>query len=219
MTAILEIYKHYKIMPQLQLHQLRVAAVANQICDSLNQTVNEKDIITACLLHDMGNIIKFDLGLTVSLSGGSISQSDLEYWQNVQQEYLDTYGPDEHQASIDIAKEIGVNKTVIEYIASIGFETAIKNSQVKELGPKICDYSDLRVSPQKVVTIDGRLEDGKRRYQNRPERWVSEQQWQELRDACYQTERQIFKVAKISPSDITDSSIKPYIEKLKQYSM
>ena len=67
--TILEIYEKYKIMPQLRTHMLRVAAVGKIVCDAVNEKVkqnrgefvNTKNVVTACLLHDMGNIIKFDL--------------------------------------------------------------------------------------------------------------------------------------------------------------
>lgn len=62
--TILEIYKKYKIPHHLQLHILRVGAVATLIIDNINhELVTEFDrnlIITICLLHDMGNVIKFD---------------------------------------------------------------------------------------------------------------------------------------------------------------
>ena len=41
MKKITEIYKEYKIMPNLQMHQYRVAAVAMQICESLNIKIDE----------------------------------------------------------------------------------------------------------------------------------------------------------------------------------
>ena len=59
--TILEIYEKYKIMPQLQEHQLRVASVAKTICDHLLVPVHTDHVVSVCLLHDMGNILKFDL--------------------------------------------------------------------------------------------------------------------------------------------------------------
>ena len=56
-----EVYSEYKIMPTLQLHQLRVAAVARLVCDHLTHPINTRDVILACLFHDMGNIIKSNL--------------------------------------------------------------------------------------------------------------------------------------------------------------
>ena len=55
-----EIYTAYKIMPNLQLHQLRVAAVGKLICDNFNPpaggTVNERGVILARLFSHMGKI-------------------------------------------------------------------------------------------------------------------------------------------------------------------
>ena len=59
---IFNIYAKYKIPPQLQTHQLRVAAVAKTICEHLWPKLSDmRTIISTCLVHDMGNIIKFDL--------------------------------------------------------------------------------------------------------------------------------------------------------------
>lgn len=216
---ILEVYEKYKIMPQLQLHQLRVAAVANQICDHIKSPVDKDTVITACLLHDMGNIIKFNLKRTLDVSGDLVKPEDLSYWEAVQREFIETYGQDEHIASIDIARKLGVSEYVLECIESIDFGSALKNSKRAELEPKICDYADLRVSPHGIVSIDGRLEDGRKRYKDNPERWVSDEQWQALRSACYSTEKQVFDLTDITPTDITDQSIEAIIKKLKQYSI
>ena len=49
-------------MPSLQLHMYRVTAVASRIVDNWKgQNLDKKEIIIACLLHDIGNIIKFKL--------------------------------------------------------------------------------------------------------------------------------------------------------------
>jgi 5'-deoxynucleotidase YfbR-like HD superfamily hydrolase len=48
-------------MRNLQLHQLRVAAVGQIICESIPDFDETEEVVTTCLLHDMGNIIKFDL--------------------------------------------------------------------------------------------------------------------------------------------------------------
>ncbi len=60
MKNIIQIYSQYKIMPTLQQHQLRVAGVAKQICDSISEPIDKEVVVDVCLVHDMGNIIKFD---------------------------------------------------------------------------------------------------------------------------------------------------------------
>ncbi|USN54769.1 MAG: HD domain-containing protein [Candidatus Peribacteria bacterium] len=59
--SIQDIYTQYQIPPSLQEHMLRVAAVAEQICLHSSQEIDHATIVTAALLHDMGNIIKFNL--------------------------------------------------------------------------------------------------------------------------------------------------------------
>ena len=83
-------------MPNLQEHMLRVAAVASLVCDNFNEPLPKDDIITACLLHDMGNIIKSDLQYFPEF----IKPEGLDYWQKVKDEYIEKYSRDEHKATI-----------------------------------------------------------------------------------------------------------------------
>ena len=58
---ILRIYKKYFIPLNLQKHMLKTAGVGKIICDSSNLKLNKTVIVTTLLLHDMGNILKFDV--------------------------------------------------------------------------------------------------------------------------------------------------------------
>jgi len=98
---ISEIYREYKTMPSLQEHMLRVGAVASLICDNFYESLPKEEIITACLLHDMGNIIKSQLGYFKDFP----ETKNLEYWKKVKDEYIEKYGKDEHVAVIIIAKK------------------------------------------------------------------------------------------------------------------
>ena len=86
---ISEIYRKYRIPPQLQLHQLRVASIAKYICDNLKVPVDIEEVVSADLLHDMGNIIKFDL----SLFPEYLEPEGLEYWQGVKNDFHDLFVP------------------------------------------------------------------------------------------------------------------------------
>ena len=58
--TISSIYTQYNIHPNLQIHMLRVAALAKIIIDNWDgNPLNEKAIIQACLFHDAAKIIKF----------------------------------------------------------------------------------------------------------------------------------------------------------------
>ena len=146
MTNISEIYKKYKIMPSLQLHQLRVAAVAKLVGENMNVEINLDGLIKACLLHDMGNIIKFKLDLFPEF----LKPEGLSYWEDVKQEFVYKYGNDEHTATYKIAEEIGLNSREMEILKSIGFSKAIENLEHDDYTRKIACYSDHRVSPNGI---------------------------------------------------------------------
>ena len=57
---ILEIYNKYHLPENLQMHMLRVAACSNLIIDNWNGLdIDKQAIIRVCLLHDMGNMVKY----------------------------------------------------------------------------------------------------------------------------------------------------------------
>jgi hypothetical protein len=212
---ILEVYKKYQTMPNLADHQLAVAAVAGMICSNLNTEVDKQNIVAACLLHDMGNIIKFDLTKTNSVLNMNI---DVGFWQKVKEDYVKKYQTDEHEASILIAKELGVSNRVVELIDCIGFNTAVINEQAKDYGRKICAYSDMRVWPQGVTTLENRLDDLRKRYDNKfHQMGGDEEKRSEFENGLRKIEQQIFEHCKIKPKDITEEAIGPIKEKLKSF--
>ena len=160
MQSILEIYSKYKIMPNLQEHQLRVTAVAKQICDSISMTLNIEDVVSICLVHDMGNIIKFNLIYFPDF----LQPEGLEYWQKVKDEFIEKYGKDEHLATEKICEEIGLSKKQMEYLKYIGFTKVEEVLSIGSLEQKICCYADQRVGPLGVISIDERLQEGSKRY-------------------------------------------------------
>ena len=109
-----ELYAQYRIMPKLQLHQLRVTAVAQTICKVFAERVDERTVVTACLFHDMGNIIKFDLTKFPDF----LEPEGLEHWSQVKKEFEEKYGFDQHAATLMIARELGLSVPVLECIDS-----------------------------------------------------------------------------------------------------
>ena len=127
--SISELYEKYQIMPQLAEHQLKVAGVARLICDNSDHGLDAGNIIAACLLHDIGNIIKFDLSVTDQLLPGRFSREDLAFWQGVKDWFVSKYGKDEHHASLKIIREIGVSERVAELVDCIGFQNGKSNAE------------------------------------------------------------------------------------------
>lgn len=222
--TITQLYKTYKIMPALQTHMLRVSGVAYRILKEHTVKDDFSNIIVACLLHDMGNIIKFDL----SLFPAFIEPNGLAYWENIKQEYIKTYGTDEHQATMMISKKILNNiKSIIfsdnlflpldtgrtlELIDSIGFSNAKLNCESNDLGKQICTYSDMRVKPSGVVSLSDRLHDGRKRFNLRKPSEANELFFEKMSLYMMKIESELFESIPASPEEITDENVTQTIQ-------
>lgn len=211
MKMIEDVYEEYYIMPQLREHMYRVASVANYICDHLSVPVDKKSVINASLLHDMGNIIKFDLNKFPEFN----EPNGIAYWEAVKRNYIEKYGNDPHNANIEIALELGVSLRVLELLNSIGFGKSVSAYESGEIEKMICIYSDMRVTPKGIVALKERLVDLESRYGATP----NAKKGKELQDiylSLYSIEEKIFNEANIKPHDITDEVCAPTILLLKK---
>jgi hypothetical protein len=214
---ILEVYKKYNIMPNLQEHQLRVGAVASVIYKSLTQEkfvgARHRDLLTACLLHDMGNIIKFKLG-DLHFFG----EEGIDFWEPVKQEFIKKYGSNEHVATISIARELNVPPSVFSVLENIGFSKSPKNLEEKVLVNMVACYSDQRVGPYGVLSLKERIEDGRKRFLSR----VTDSNFRDEGfgikvKALEDIEKLIFTNSTLKPSNINDKTIFEEIEVLKSF--
>ena len=203
-------------MPILVMHQIRVAAVAMQICESLDIDIelDKENIIKACLLHDMGNIIKFNLNNFPEQN----KPEGIEYWQTVKDEYISKYGKNEHQASMEIGKELGISSRILDLVYCVDSASVGKIADGDDFSQKVCMYADGRVTPYGVVSIEERSMEAKERYKNHPYAFNEENRLH-FNKNLNSIEKQIFSHTKIKPEDITDDSIKDYLEKLKSFSI
>ena len=219
MRNILEIYEQYKIMPSLAMHQLRVTSVARLIIDNFNENIkiNHEKVITGALLHDMGNIIKFNLLIFPEFN----EPMGLEYWQKVQNEYFEKYGKDEHNATVEIMKELNIRTDIIEMIESMIFGALCKHSSKEtSLELKIMHYVDMRVGPYGILSYEDRMLDVRKRYANVPNDEFTKFLEEERNQLLYcgkEIENQIFTNCKIKPEDINDETVAPILEELKGY--
>jgi len=164
--TIKELYKKYEIPPNLQKHQLRVAGVAYLISENWKRKGEVKtDLVTrAGLLHDMGNIVKFEIEPGLKHKYGL---ENLDYWKEVQERFIDEYGEDALEVTGKICKEIG-QEEVYELVKR-EYELYLKNPQEleksKEWEVKIFYYADFRVKPEGVVSLEERIDDLVKRYE------------------------------------------------------
>jgi hypothetical protein len=210
---ITEIYRKYQILPNLQLHHFRVTAVAKLIAQNSTIELDIDSIIRACLLHDMGNIVKFNLGLFPE----NLQPQGLLYWQAVKDDLIARYGKDEHLVALSIAKEVGVSSRVLQLIQAVNFASSEIIAEGDDLAQKICLYSDQRVSPYGVLPLVDRIRQGRERFRrNKPELAKNEKAgaYENLVNQLLIIERQIFDDNRIKPSGITDQTIVNLIPEL-----
>lgn len=211
---ILSLYKNYPITRLLQEHQLRAAAVGKFICDNWKSTITTDTVVTALLLHDMGNIIKYNLANPTFLSDDE--KAHIDYWKQQQQEYTKKYG-DEHRATSEIAKELMVSDDVYTVISNTGSsklpETLVSNNW--EL--KIVSYADLRCAPHSVVSLNDRFDDIIKRYQKSNHALANAEDVEKRRTNCVALEKQIQEMTTIDLDTITEEVIQENIQLLSGY--
>lgn len=214
---ILDIYKKYSILSSLQTHQLRAAAVGSFIADHWkNQNEVDKEAITqTLLLHDMGNIIKFDFPKFLSVD----EETSLEYWQKVKEDFTQRYGIDEHVATHAIAKEIGVSEKVMYLLIHMGTSNLFKTIIGNNWNVKVVSYADLRCAPLGVVSVNERFDDILKRYQGRNHAHANAEKVEEKRKHCLEVEKQIQTQVKIDLNSITEKTVKNIIQKLAIFAL
>lgn len=211
---ISEIYKKYKIPPHLQLHMYRVSALAWIICDNFENEVDKNNIVAADLLHDMGNIIKFDLKLFPEF----LEPEGYDYWLKVQKDYIAKYGNDEHEATRIIAEELSATPRIKELLNSVGSSKTSRIISSKDKSKWIANYADYRVYPHGVVSLTKRLEDGRKRYvQNKGLHSVSMKKSIEIEKFSFKLEELIQKETSIDLNSITDESVSDIIKQLPNF--
>lgn len=166
MMKISDLYAKYQVMPQLATHQLRVASVGKLVAENWKQSADSPFITRLCLVHDLGNIVKFDLSEGVDRSKfGEIE--NLKFWRQVQQRYWDKYGKDAHVTTVGMLQEAGLGQYIppIHEEAKLYFAEAKKPELAKASLPAIIlMYADCRVTPTGVTSYRERIDDLKTRY-------------------------------------------------------
>lgn len=198
-------------MPGLKAHMLRVAGVASIICDNFSRPVDKNLVISAALLHDIGNIVKFKL----EAFPGLLDAKDMNYWTRVQEDFKKKYGENDYQATYKILKEIGVSKAVSSLIEAMEVTRAPLNVGGDGFEVKICQYADLRVAPFGVLPLKDRLREVQDRFIKN--KGISEQEFLRLVRSMEEIEKQIFVYEKISPNFVTDEKIASLTQELDNF--
>ncbi len=204
--SINQIYDRLNLIDSLRMHMFRVAAIGESIADrwtSSDHPINRSDIVAALLLHDLGNIVKFNFDEPKFWSG--TSAEEVEYWKGIKRDTVERYGTSSDKAvTLAMAREVGAGERIMRLLSNMGFSNVSSVLASDDFDLKICLYADQRVGPSGVMPIIERFRDLRQRY-GRGDNWID--------DVAINLESQIFRNASILPSDITESSVQRYISR------
>jgi len=206
---IKDIYKKFKIIPNLKDHMITVTKfglVLEKHWKGEELDWNKLKIIS--LLHDLGNIVKFDLDKFPQFLGKESKRID--YWKKIQAQIIEKYGKDDHKATKKMLEEIKVDKFIINTILEKSFGNSIKIASSDNWYLKILSYCDARVMPQGIVTLNERIQDVKARMPKYSQR----NDFPELILAVKNIEKQIQENVDIFVEEINNNSIKEIEEDL-----
>ena len=195
----------------------RVSAVAAQLFDARKMVdpllEGRHDLIVACLLHDMGNIIKFNFDVMPPPDGRK------DYWKKVQSDFKEKFGLDELAAAEKIMEELGVLSRTHGILEHTSFPYGDKLLESGSMLQKIAGCADQRVSPGGIVSMTERFEYMHKRYAERGSVYgdLNDPKIRALTDAIFEVERQLFEGLAIRPEDINDASVAPIIESLRTF--
>jgi hypothetical protein len=198
-----EIYKEFGTPPNLCEHMLRVCGIVSFIESHWKglQQVNWDLAKKAALLHDLGNVVRFDLDKHPEFLGNE--QKNVKHWKEVQIKVIEKYGTDDHEATKHMLGEINASEELIEIILNKSFGNSITTMNSNNWPLKILSYADLRTLPQGIGTLDERLHDIRERmpkYSERPD-------FEDLVAASKENERQIQENIDMSLGEIKDTVV------------
>jgi putative nucleotidyltransferase with HDIG domain len=212
--TIWEAYDRYKIMPNLRLHQMRVAAVARTLALALG--IHHETVTRAGLVHDMGNIMKSDMS---QFPEAFYAPEGRAYWENVKKDMGARFGTDEHSATGAILRDLGMDAEIIALISGMGFSKAEAIAAHGSPELRVLEYADQRVGPYGIVSMQERLHEGHERYKNRirTEYGSNDTVFNKNRDILLSMERELFTHLPIRPESLTEHALKGTIESLRDY--
>jgi hypothetical protein len=200
---IAEIYQKFGVPPNLREHMQRVYGVISFIEKHWKgqEKVDWNLAKKMALLHDVGNIVKFDFVKYPEFLGSE--KPNIEYWKNVQRQMIAKYGNDDNEATRKILTEIEIDPYIVELIFNKRFVHSVETKKSNNMFLEVLYYADLRVLPLGLGTLEDRIADIRKRYN--PE-YTSRPDFDDLIDACREIEKEIQENLDIPINEITDEA-------------
>jgi len=212
---ISEIYSKFGIPPNLQEHMFRVFGVVCFLEKSWRgENLDWVQIKKLALLHDLGNVVKFDLDKHPEFLG-KVEQANVGFWKEQQKKVIDKYGKDDHEVTNKMLEELGIDKEMIKIILSKSFGESLATRDSNNWPLKILYYADLRTLPLGIGTLEARMQD----VRNRMPKYTSRPDFEDLVHACKDLELQLQSNLSKSVFEINDKVINKFISKAEVFDL
>jgi len=209
-----EVYQHFNTPPNLQEHMNRVTVIVMFIRDNCKgQEINWNNLIVAALLHDLGNIVRFNFDQNTNIYGAEANR--LDYWKAKKQEMIEKYGADDHEATQNMLREINADPAVVENILSKSFANSEEIAKSDNWVNKILLYADMRVLPDRIGTLKQRLDELKSRRAD----LANDPSFIAKISALEQLEKQIQENLSVPVTSITNDLMERYKVDLDDYDL
>ncbi len=212
-----QVYSQYQIPKNLQRHMLRVASVGKYISKNWKGTVDEHAIVSTLLLHDLGNLLKFNLHRGLELFDED--ERNLDVWLKIQNSLKEEYSSDEHEATLLMAREIEVNDRVLDLLNNMGSSNLHTTVKKNDWELAIVSYSDFRVDPDGFATVQERFADILKRYNGGDHVLADKEKTFFKRDQCLELEKQIQSKIKVSLNDLPTEELEEVSKSLRDWEL
>ena len=198
--TINDIYRKFYCTHNLQVHMIRTAKIAKLICQNLGPVkVDLERLMRACLVHDIGNTVKFDFDKYPDMIGGDTGE--IEYLRKKQKELIAKYSRDDHEATKKMLQEVGFDQSFIKIVLNKTYTNATRIKEGEDWFLKILLYSDQRSGPFGVLPLKDRLDEAHKRL-------IKYRDRHDLYDAALEIEKQIQANVEFDLNTIGDETIK-----------
>ena len=172
MMTTASIYDYCQLPPVLRQHMLRVTKTGKWILAHWSGAEFDQSLyIHALLVHDLGNLAKFDLSPTATVR--LLPLENINEWRQIQQNFISRYGKNADEATLKLIQELQLPRAD-ELIKLIGGHTPKRLAETVQnhnWAQKLLDYTDFRVGPFGILSLDERFADLTKRYQYRTKEW------------------------------------------------
>lgn len=216
---IRDIYETYEVPPWLQTHQVRVAVVGKIVAEVSTQDIDSNLIISTCLLHDIGAIVKFDFGpLLQDKMKGLCPAADLPHWIAVQEKIRARYGHEEHEATGNIIAELGFTDALALF-GDMGFSEMHRILAAGNRTAMIAQYADMRVGPYGILPLEERVNEVIERYADVPSWKARVDESRTYLPLAREMETRLFDGIQLQPEAIDNLTAAPAVAALWEYEL